>query len=472
MHDVHCKVVTAGQSHAGKTAIVRQLVDKNFMEKIPKTIGADFKSYILQADGADVRLQIWDTPGWDRFRSVAKAYFRNAVGAILVFDLTDRDSFQKLNGWLSDLKQCCEPNVVIILVGNKSDMIDSRQVSEREINDFATQHNLQYIEVSAKTGRNIENVFRRCAQECIRRNRTRPTPASLRPGTSSTMESEAGSTMESEASSTMESEARDSLLPRTFQVPGAERLRQMACLGESDFTFVVAGHEYPCSRFQAVFMSQRVCRLLRADALADRIVIDLPVEGGSVDEIMSLMNGESIMITEENLEFVEKCAGELENDYLLQEVARIPREEKLDTSNVLERIQSKKESHLDCTKEYEYLAANFYDLDTELIEHLSIDDLDQVLASDKLILESEDELFCVVNGMIEEHGAEYTPLLRHVRFPLLEKDNQRLFLDMASSDTFDCLWPQIRQCLETFSDSLSKPSVFAEGRKYRDGTHT
>ena len=440
------KIILIGASGVGKTAIVDQLCYKDFSADVQPTVMLQFSSYSVQADGENVKLQIWDTSGQERFRTMTKVFFRDAVGAILVFDLTHKRSLDELNEWINDINALCAPNVFIILVGNKSDLIDSRDVSEREINAFASQHNLEYVEVSAKTGTNIEHVFERVAQECVRRDLT--------------------DKRESEATTVQK-------FPRSFQVPGAERLRQMAFLGENDFTFVVDDREYPCSRFQAVFISQRVCRLLQSDALVDRILIDLPKEGGSVDEIMSLMNGESITITEENLQFVKKCARALENDYLLQEVVRITLEDELDISNVFQRIRLKKESHLDCHEEYEFLAAHFCDLDTEVIESsLSSCDLDQVLASDKLIVESEDALFSVLNRLIGERGGDYVTLLRHVRFPLLGKDNLRLFLDMASSDALDYLWPQIRQCLETFCDSPSKPSVFTEGRKYRKDTHT
>lgn len=162
------KIVVVGASGVGKTAIVNQLVNKNFKEEGQPTIGVEFKSYSLQADSENVKLQIWDTAGQERFRSVSKAYFRNALGAVLVFDLTQRSSFDELNMWINDLNSLCAPNAYIILVGNKTDLADDRQISETEAQEFAKRYNIIYIETSAKTGANVEDTFVRLGQGILR----------------------------------------------------------------------------------------------------------------------------------------------------------------------------------------------------------------------------------------------------------------------------------------------------------------
>lgn len=155
------KIVVVGASGVGKTAIVSRLVNKSFKEEGQPTIGVEFKSYSLQADDENIKLQIWDTAGQERFRSVSKAYFRNALGAVLAYDITQRQSFDDLNMWINDLNSLCSPNAYIILVGNKCDLEDDRQVPETEGQEFAKRYNLEYLETSAKTGDNVQETFAR-----------------------------------------------------------------------------------------------------------------------------------------------------------------------------------------------------------------------------------------------------------------------------------------------------------------------
>lgn len=162
------KIVVGGAAGVGKTQIVNQPVNKNFKEDGQPTIGVYFKSYSIQADDKNVELHIWDTAGPERFRSLIKAYFKNALGAVLVFDLAYRQSFEELSMWINDLKSLCDRNAYIVLVGNKKDLEDDRQISESEAQDFAKQHNLLYLETSAKTGSNIENTFVRLSERIQR----------------------------------------------------------------------------------------------------------------------------------------------------------------------------------------------------------------------------------------------------------------------------------------------------------------
>lgn len=163
------KVVVVGASGVGKTAIVQHLITGNFREESQPTIGVEFKSYTLQSESDSVKLQIWDTAGQERFRSVSKAYFRNALGAILMFDLTSRQSFDDLGMWINDLNTLCVPNAYIILIGNKLDLQDDRQIVESEAQAFAQRYNLIYLETSAKNGNNVSEAFARLGTEILRR---------------------------------------------------------------------------------------------------------------------------------------------------------------------------------------------------------------------------------------------------------------------------------------------------------------
>ncbi|KAK8863568.1 hypothetical protein M9Y10_011254 [Tritrichomonas musculus] len=153
------KVVVVGASGVGKTAIVQRLVDGSFTDEGQPTIGVEFKCYTTRVGDDKVKLNIWDTAGQEKFRSVSKAYFRNAVGAILVYALNDRNSFDELGRWLNDLQSLSTPNCVILAVGNKLDLEEERVIPSSEAEAFAERHGLEYFEMSALDARNVEGTF-------------------------------------------------------------------------------------------------------------------------------------------------------------------------------------------------------------------------------------------------------------------------------------------------------------------------
>jgi small GTP-binding protein len=148
------KIVVVGSSGTGKSAIVQRLVDDTFREE---------GQFLIPVESQTVKLQIWDTAGQERFKSVSRAYFRNAVGAVLVYDITCEASFEELANWLHDLQQLCNPNAYIICIGNKSDLADQRQVGMQQAKDFADKHRLEYLETSALSGENVTDAFTRLA---------------------------------------------------------------------------------------------------------------------------------------------------------------------------------------------------------------------------------------------------------------------------------------------------------------------
>ncbi|OHT14627.1 Ras-related protein Rab-14 [Tritrichomonas foetus] len=156
------KIVVLGDSGVGKTALIQRLTDNKFAET-SSTIGVQYQPYVCPLDDQKVQLQLWDTAGQERYRSISKAYFRNAVGALLVYDITVTTSFENLAMWLEDLRQMCSPNAFILLVGNKSDRESEREISENEAKDFALRNRLEYIEASALSGDNVVKTFSRLA---------------------------------------------------------------------------------------------------------------------------------------------------------------------------------------------------------------------------------------------------------------------------------------------------------------------
>ena len=176
------KFIVIGSSGVGKTAILKRLVDDVFTGESQSTIGVEFIATSIDVDGTSVKLQIWDTAGQERFRSIARAYFRSAIGVILVFDLSDRKSFEDLNQWLNDVHSLCDPNAVVTLIGNKSDLAGQRAITATEAESFAQLHQLAYLETSALGGDNIQEAFQRTAAAVFRKSLTNKDMKKTEPG--------------------------------------------------------------------------------------------------------------------------------------------------------------------------------------------------------------------------------------------------------------------------------------------------
>ncbi|KAK8885023.1 hypothetical protein M9Y10_044151 [Tritrichomonas musculus] len=166
----HCfKFILIGSSGVGKTSILKRLVDDQFSSDVQSTIGVEYSSTFFEINGEQIKLQIWDTAGQERFRSIAKSYFRNAVGVILAFDITERKTFDDVNGWLNDVHKLCDPDAAILLVGNKVDLEEKRVVNLAEAEQFAQHHQITYIETSACEGTNVREAFVGLAETLYRK---------------------------------------------------------------------------------------------------------------------------------------------------------------------------------------------------------------------------------------------------------------------------------------------------------------
>lgn len=151
------KIVFLGNHGVGKTSILRILYE-NFKEEYEATIGVDFSSKTFYLDGKPVRLQMWDTAGQDRFHSLIPSYIRDSKVAVIVYDVTSRQSFNAVSQWIALVAEH-DSNVSIILVGNKIECSQQREVSTQEAEEFAQSRNLAYQEVSAKTGSGVNELF-------------------------------------------------------------------------------------------------------------------------------------------------------------------------------------------------------------------------------------------------------------------------------------------------------------------------
>mmetsp|Transcript_19548 Transcript_19548/g.21852 ORF Transcript_19548/g.21852 Transcript_19548/m.21852 type:complete len:203 (+) Transcript_19548:76-684(+) len=153
------KYIIVGDTAVGKSCLLLQFTDKRFQPVHDLTIGVEFGSRTITIDENQIKLQIWDTAGQEKFRSITRSYYRGAAGALLVYDITRRETFDHLQSWLEDCRRYSNQNIVIMLIGNKSDLENKRSVSKEEGQEFANKNGLTFLETSAKTAANVEAAF-------------------------------------------------------------------------------------------------------------------------------------------------------------------------------------------------------------------------------------------------------------------------------------------------------------------------
>jgi small GTP-binding protein len=156
-YDMIFKLMLIGESGVGKSAILSQYADSQFTPSYISTIGVDFKIRSVTFGKKIIKLQIWDTAGQERFRSITNAYYKGCHGVVLVFDVTDVNSFLRVKYWLNEVRTYGSEGVPVVLVGNKTDL--KRAVTVEEAKELADKHKMQYIEVSAKNNANVDKVF-------------------------------------------------------------------------------------------------------------------------------------------------------------------------------------------------------------------------------------------------------------------------------------------------------------------------
>ncbi|XP_037532080.1 ras-related protein Rab-42b [Nematolebias whitei] len=157
------RIIMLGDSTVGKSSLLKRYTEDSFLESINETVGVDFYVHFLEVEpGVRVKLQFWDTAGQERFRSVTRSYYRNSVGALLVFDVTSRASFEHIKEWHVEVCERVQPHkVLFVLVGQKvdRDAHQERAVSREEAGKLAGQLGMPYLEASAKTGQNVREAF-------------------------------------------------------------------------------------------------------------------------------------------------------------------------------------------------------------------------------------------------------------------------------------------------------------------------
>ncbi|KFO30124.1 ras-related protein Rab-19 isoform X2 [Fukomys damarensis] len=166
------KVILIGDSNVGKTCVVQHFRSGVYTETQQNTIGVDFTVHSLDIDGKRVKMQVWDTAGQERFRTITQSYYRSAHAAIIAYDLTRRSTFESVPHWIHEVEKYGAANLVIMLIGNKSDLWQKRHVLFEDACTLAEKYGLlAVLETSAKESRNIEEVFVLMAKELMARNR-------------------------------------------------------------------------------------------------------------------------------------------------------------------------------------------------------------------------------------------------------------------------------------------------------------
>lgn len=158
------KIIIVGEPGVGKSCLLRRFADQSFTENYINTIGVDFKVRTIDIQGKTVKLNIWDSAGQERFRTIVNTYYRGAHGICVVYDITDVDSFERLDSWLKDVSELAEPDAKKLIVGTKLDLETKRKVKVEHVKAYADLRNMQNIETSSKSGRNVEAAFFKMAE--------------------------------------------------------------------------------------------------------------------------------------------------------------------------------------------------------------------------------------------------------------------------------------------------------------------
>eukprot|EP00485_Elphidium_margaritaceum_P021633 CAMPEP_0202712260 /NCGR_PEP_ID=MMETSP1385-20130828/36152_1 /ASSEMBLY_ACC=CAM_ASM_000861 /TAXON_ID=933848 /ORGANISM="Elphidium margaritaceum" /LENGTH=202 /DNA_ID=CAMNT_0049372231 /DNA_START=144 /DNA_END=752 /DNA_ORIENTATION=+ len=163
------KFTIIGDSGVGKSCLMMRFADDTFNESFITTIGVDFRFRTITVDDKIVKLQIWDTAGQEKFKTITSSYYRNAHAVMIVYDVSDRKSYENIEQWLSDIEKFCPSQVCKMIIGNKCDILDSeREVDLASAQNFAENLKIPYIETSAKTANNVETAFIKMVRQLIK----------------------------------------------------------------------------------------------------------------------------------------------------------------------------------------------------------------------------------------------------------------------------------------------------------------
>jgi Ras-related protein Rab-5C len=170
------KLVLVGNTSVGKTCIAKMATTGTFAEDSVPTLGASYVSKLVRVDNTEVRLQIWDTAGQERYRGMTPMYFRGAHEAIVAYSITDQESFDGIDSWITSLRENADPEIILFLVGNKCDLEEQRVIATNTGQQKADEISAAFYEVSAKTGERVEDLFLDLAKIFLERRKTGDQP--------------------------------------------------------------------------------------------------------------------------------------------------------------------------------------------------------------------------------------------------------------------------------------------------------
>jgi len=173
-YDYLFKLLLIGDSGVGKSCLLLRFAEDTYTESYISTIGVDFKIRTIELEGKTIKLQIWDTAGQERFRTITSSYYRGAHGIIVVYDVTDPESFNNVKQWLHEIDRYACENVNKLLVGNKSDLEGKRAVQTETAKEFAESLGIEFLETSARNSTNVDKAFHTMASHIKMRMKSAP----------------------------------------------------------------------------------------------------------------------------------------------------------------------------------------------------------------------------------------------------------------------------------------------------------
>ena len=160
-------IIIIGDASVGKSNLLLRFNNNQFDDALKPTIGADFYSKTMDLEGQKVNTKFWDTAGQERYRAIGGRFFKDAHGILLVYDVTRKETFDNLEKWINDIEEMSKDDIKVMLIGNKNDLLDEKQVSDEEGLSLAKEKNFFFFETSAKTGENVENAFNELIKETV-----------------------------------------------------------------------------------------------------------------------------------------------------------------------------------------------------------------------------------------------------------------------------------------------------------------
>ena len=164
------KMILIGDSGVGKSNILSRYINNSFSETTRSTVGVELSAKVEEINNTKIKIQIWDTAGQERYKSITKTYYKGAKGALIVYDITNKESFKNVDKWINDLKESGDDDVSILIVGNKCDLEASREVTTDEVKKKAELYKMAYCETSALKGENIDNAFQTLIKIVVEKN--------------------------------------------------------------------------------------------------------------------------------------------------------------------------------------------------------------------------------------------------------------------------------------------------------------